>query len=69
MVGGGDSAIEASLALSKASRNRVTLSYRGETFDRAWERNRSMLRDAEQQGRIRILRNCWSPGLGRHRSV
>ena len=64
VVGGGDSAIEASLALSKASRNRVTLSYRGETFDRARERNRSMLRDAEQQGRIRILRNSLVAGIG-----
>ena len=57
LVGGGDSAIEAALALSKASRNRVTLSYRGNTFDRARERNRKMLDEAEQQGRVKILRN------------
>ena len=56
VVGGGDSAIEASLALSKASRNRVTLSYRGERFERARERNRKMLEEAEQQSRVRILR-------------
>ncbi|HJT88998.1 MAG TPA: NAD(P)-binding domain-containing protein [Bryobacteraceae bacterium] len=56
IVGGGDSAIEASLALSKASRNRVTLSYRGEQFDRARDRNKRMLQEAEQQGRVRILR-------------
>jgi len=56
VVGGGDSAVEAALALSKASRNRVTLSYRGETFDRARDRNRKMLLDAEQQSRIAILR-------------
>lgn len=55
VVGGGDSAIEAALAVSKASRNRVTLSYRGDTFHRARDRNRKMLEEAEQQGRIRIL--------------
>ena len=57
VVGGGDSAVEAALALSKAFRNRVTLSYRGGAFRRARERNRKMLEDAEQQGKIRILRN------------
>jgi thioredoxin reductase len=56
VVGGGDSAIEAALALSKASRNRVTLSHRKETFERSRERNRVMLEVAEQQSRIRILR-------------
>jgi thioredoxin reductase len=57
VVGGGDSAIEAALALSKASRNRVTLSYRGSTFDRARERNRKMFEDAEKQGRVKVLRS------------
>ncbi len=56
VVGGGDSATEAALALSKASRNRVTLSYRGAAFTRARDRNRKMLEDAERQGRIRIIR-------------
>jgi len=56
VVGGGDSAIEAALALSKAARNRVTLSYRGDSFDRARERNRNMLQEAERQGRLLILR-------------
>jgi thioredoxin reductase len=56
VVGGGDSATEAALALSKASRNRVTLSYRGTAFNRARERNRKMLADAEQQGRVNIIR-------------
>ncbi|MFN7996246.1 MAG: NAD(P)-binding domain-containing protein [Bryobacteraceae bacterium] len=56
IVGGGDSAIEAALALSKASRNRVVLSYRGQVFDRARERNRKAILDAEDQRRIRVLR-------------
>jgi thioredoxin reductase (NADPH) len=57
VVGGGDSSIEAALALSKASKNRVALAYRGSSFDRARDRNRNLLRDAEQQGRLRVLRN------------
>jgi thioredoxin reductase len=57
VVGGGDSAVEASLALSKASRNRVTLSYRGDRFHRARERNCRMLEEAEKQGKVRIVRN------------
>jgi thioredoxin reductase len=57
VVGGGDSAIEAALALSKASRNRVTLSYRGGNFDRARDRNRKMFEEAEKQGRVQVLRN------------
>jgi thioredoxin reductase len=63
VVGGGDSAIEASLALSRASRNRVTLSHRKETFDRARERNRMMLEEAEQQSRIRVLRRSQPTGI------
>lgn len=56
VVGGGDSAIEAALALSKAGRNQVTLSYRGRDFNRARERNRKMLEEAEASGRVKILR-------------
>lgn len=55
--GGGDSAIEAALALSKAGRNHVTLSYRGGRFDRARQRNQEHLEVAESQGRIRVERN------------
>lgn len=55
VVGGGDSAVEAALALSKAGRNRVTLSYRGENFQRVRERNRAQLETAEHEGRVRVL--------------
>jgi putative YpdA family bacillithiol system oxidoreductase len=57
VVGGGDSAVEAALALSKASRNHVTLSYRRAGFERVRERNRAMLAEAEKQRRIQVLRN------------
>ncbi len=56
IAGGGDSALEAALALSKASRNRVTVSYRGTVFQRARERNRKMIDEAERQGRVKIIR-------------
>lgn len=57
VVGGGDSAIEAALALSRANRNQVTLCYRGTDFQRARERNQQFLAAAEKDGRIRVLRN------------
>lgn len=56
VVGGGDSAIEAALALSRSKRNRVTLSYRKDTFSRARERNQKFLADAEVAGAINVLR-------------
>jgi thioredoxin reductase (NADPH) len=56
VVGGGDSAVEAALALSKAGRNRVALSYRSQSFSRTRERNQKLLHEAEEQGRIRVLR-------------
>lgn len=52
VVGGGDSAIEAALALGRAGHNRVTLCHRGESFQRARQRNRDLLVAA---ARIRVL--------------
>ena len=57
VVGGGDSAVEAALALSKAGRNRVTLSYRGSEFKRLRQRNLDQLKNAESSGSCRVLRN------------
>jgi putative YpdA family bacillithiol system oxidoreductase len=57
IVGGGDSAIEAAVGLSKAGRNRVTLSYRGQAFERAKDRNQKLLEEAEKAERLKILRN------------
>lgn len=57
VVGGGDSALEAVIGLSKAGRNRVTLSYRGQVFERAKDRNRQLLDEAEKAGRVKTLRN------------
>jgi thioredoxin reductase (NADPH) len=55
VIGGGDSAIEAALALSRSGKNRVTLSYRGESFQRARKRNCEHLERARDEGRLQIL--------------
>ena len=57
VVGGGDSAIEA--ALSLAGQNRVTLSYRGEAFNRIKPKNREKIQAAmnAQQLEVRFKSN------------
>jgi thioredoxin reductase (NADPH) len=57
IVGGGDSALEAAVGLSKHKRNRVTLSYRGENFQRARERNQKFIAEAEAQGQLTVQRS------------
>jgi thioredoxin reductase/polyferredoxin len=53
VVGGGNSAVEAALAL--ADQNRVTLSYRGSEFTRVFKDNRRKLTKAVDGGRIRVI--------------
>ena len=55
VVGGGDSAIEASLALAGQPGNRVTLSYRKESFFRLKRRNEERIAAAQASGRITVL--------------
>lgn len=57
VVGGGDSAIEAALALSRAGTNRVTLSYRGDSFHRSRDRNRQYIETAMSEGALNVLWN------------
>jgi NosR/NirI family transcriptional regulator, nitrous oxide reductase regulator len=52
VVGGGNSAVEAALTLSQ--QNRVTLSYRGESFDRIFKDNAERLQEATDDGRITV---------------
>lgn len=56
VVGGGDSAIEAALALSR-ERCRVTLSYRRDAFSRIKPGNLERLESAEADGRVRVIRS------------
>ena len=55
VVGGGDSAVEAALGLSRSGTNRVVLSYRGESFDRVRARNREQLLKSEADGRLKVV--------------
>ncbi len=52
VVGGGDSALEAALALADEPGTRVTLSYRGEAFGRAKAKNRALVEEAAQKNSI-----------------
>jgi putative YpdA family bacillithiol system oxidoreductase len=54
VVGGGDSAVEAALALSREAGTRVTLSYRKAVFSRLKDGNRSALDQAAASGRIAL---------------
>ena len=55
VVGGGDSALEAAVALSNEPGTRVTLAYRSEAFTRAKAKNRAAAAAAERSGRLQIL--------------
>lgn len=55
VVGGGDSALEAALALSEQPETPVTLCYRGAAFNRARSKNRDRLDNAVRAGRIRVM--------------
>ena len=55
VVGGGDSALEAAIALSEQPGTTVQLSYRSAAFNRVKEKNRSSLQRAIEAGRIELL--------------
>ncbi|MCB9887834.1 MAG: NAD(P)-binding domain-containing protein [Planctomycetes bacterium] len=55
VVGGGDSAIEAALALAEQEGNEVTISYRRSSFSRLKARNEERVVEAVEQGHVRVL--------------
>jgi len=55
VVGGGDSALEAAIAIAGQPGTTVTLSYRSEAFGRGKARNREQLHALEEQGRIKVM--------------
>ncbi len=55
VVGGGDSALEAAVAIAEQKGSKVTLSYRSEAFSRVKEKNRTALKAAEETGRLRVM--------------
>lgn len=57
VVGGGDSAIEAAMGLGHQVGNKVTLSYRKESFTRIKERNSQRISECIRTGKISVLFN------------
>lgn len=55
VLGGGDSALEAALALSAQPGTVVTLAHRGNAFARAKSENRERVEAAERKGAMRVL--------------
>lgn len=54
VVGGGNAAIEAAVAVAAEPGAHVTLSYRGDSFSRVTERNRELLQEAEHTGQLKL---------------
>ncbi|MEQ1501863.1 MAG: NAD(P)-binding domain-containing protein, partial [Myxococcota bacterium] len=67
IVGGGDSAVEAAVALSEQPGNRVTLSYRGDKINRPKEKNIQYLRDAMKAGKVEVLLESQILGITKDR--
>ena len=57
VVGGGDSALEAAASCAEAGARSVTLSYRGDAFQRAKARNRDRVAAAQKAGTLQVLLN------------
>ena len=54
-VGGGDSAVEAAMGLARQAGNQITLSYRGDSFNRVKAKNLETLEKLVRRGKIRPL--------------
>jgi thioredoxin reductase len=57
VVGGGDVALEAACAVAAEAGATVTLSYRGDGFSRAKQKNLQRLKEAEAANRVRTVLN------------
>jgi thioredoxin reductase len=57
VVGGGDSALEAAIALSEQPDTDVILSYRSAAFSRVKQKNRMLLDQQQKAGRMRVMLN------------
>lgn len=55
VVGGGDSALEAAIAIAEQPGTNVAISYRSEAFGRGKPKNRERLQAMEAQGRIKVM--------------
>jgi thioredoxin reductase/ferredoxin len=57
VVGGGDSALEAAASIAELGDTPVVLSYRGDAFQRAKQRNRRRVDEASAKGQLKVLLN------------
>src|SRR5271165_1882359 len=57
VVGGGDSALEAAASIAELGDTSVMLSYRGDAFQRAKQRNRQRVEEARAKGQLTVLLN------------
>jgi thioredoxin reductase (NADPH) len=57
VVGGGDSALEAAASIAELGDASVILSYRGDAFQRAKQRNRQRVDEASVKGQLKVLLN------------
>jgi thioredoxin reductase (NADPH) len=57
VVGGGDSALEAAASIAELGDTTVALSYRGDAFQRAKQRNRQRVDEASAKGQLQVLLN------------
>jgi thioredoxin reductase (NADPH) len=64
VVGGGDSAVEAAMGLAHQTGNRVTLSYRKDTFSRIKDRNERRLPEFTKSGRLQVIFNSQPIEIG-----
>ena len=55
IVGGGDSALEAALAIADEPGSEVTLSYRSDSFSRAKAKNRERIESYSNNGKMKLL--------------
>jgi thioredoxin reductase/ferredoxin len=55
VVGGGDAALEAAVSISREAGTTVTLSYRGNAFNRVKPKNRLSAEEARTSGRLAVL--------------
>ena len=69
VVGGGDSAIEAAMALATQPGNKVVLSYRRHAFFRIKQKNRERLESMVGEGRISVLYNSEVQRIGTSESI
>jgi thioredoxin reductase (NADPH) len=64
VVGGGDSALEAAIAIAGERDTEVTLSYRSEAFSRVKKPNRDRLEALQRSGRVRVMLSSQVEAIG-----